>query len=271
MTTVNYDRAVSYYDETRGFRPGVSQRYRAAARALTGADAATRFLELAIGTGVIGLPFIAAGDRYTGVDISRGMMRRISHKLDRRAQPRLAQADITVALPFAAAGFDVVQAVRVFHMLVDWRAAIAEARRVLRPGGCLLIVEHQAPPDNSADPPPWALAQAQWDAILRELGVGSAGQRSDLYPNESQLLHYLRSVGADTRALDLMTYTELPVSCRTMVERRAARMFRSDWTLPEPIHRRATRALYKWLESECEVPDAPAERRMVFRAILARF
>ena len=30
MTTVNYDRAVSYYDETRGSRPGVSQRDREA-------------------------------------------------------------------------------------------------------------------------------------------------------------------------------------------------------------------------------------------------
>lgn len=270
MTTVNYDRAVSYYDETRGFRPGVSDRYREAVLKLLGADAGTRFLELAIGTGVIGLPFIAAGDRYVGVDISRGMMRRVAPKLKGRAEPLLAQADITIALPFAAASFDVVQAIRVFHMLVEWRACIDEARRALAPGGCLLIVENHAPAET-ADPPPWVLVQAQWDAILQELGVDSAGLRNDLYPSEAMLLRHLRSIGAETQVIDLMTYIELPVSCRTMVERRAGRMFRGDWALPEAIHRQATRLLEDWLERDCEAADAPAERRMVFRAIVARF
>ncbi len=270
MTTVNYDRAVSYYDETRGFRPGVSECYRDAVLELTGADASTRILELAIGTGVIGLPFIAAGHDYTGVDISNGMMRQIAPKLAGRAEPRLAQADITLALPFATVSFDLVQAIRVFHMLVDWRACIDEARRVLKPGGCLLIVEHHAPPD-SGDPPPWALVQGKWDAILKELGVDSEGLRNDLYPTEAMLLRYLRSISANTRAIDLLTYLELPVSCRTMVERRAQRMFRSDWALPAPIHRRATRMLYEWLESDCPNADARDERRMLFRAIIARF
>lgn len=270
MTTVNYDRAVSYYDETRGLRAGVSQRYRQAVLALTGADAGTRFLELAIGTGLIGAAFIAAGDRYTGVDISRGMMRRIAPKLAGNANSRLAQADITVSLPFAAASFNVVQAIRVFHMLADWRACIDEARRVLKPGGCLLIVEHHAPPD-CGEPPPWALVQAQWDAILQRLGVDSAGLRNALYPSEAMLLRYLRAINADTRAIDLLTYVELPVSCRTMVERRAGRMFRGDWALPEAIHRQATRLLYDWLERDCPAADEPAERRMALRAILARF
>ena len=270
MTTVNYDRAVSYYDETRGLRAGVSERFRAAVRDLTGASERTRCLELAIGTGVIGAAFIAAGDRYTGVDISRGMMARIAPKLAGSDRPQLAQADITVALPFAAARFELVQAIRVFHMLVEWRACIDEARRVLAPGGRLLIVEHQAPAD-CGDPPPWALVQAKWDEILRGLGVDCAGQGNTRYPCEAMLLQHLRSVGADTRLVDLLTYRELPVSCRTMVERRAARMFRSDWTLPEPIHRRATHLLYDWLERDCEDADTPAERSMVFRAIMARF
>ena len=271
MTTVNYDRAVSYYDETRGFRAGVSERFRAAVLDLTGANERTRFLELAIGTGLFGLPFIVAGDRYTGVDISRGMMRRIAPKLYGRLSPRLAQADITVTLPFAAGRFDVVQAIRVFHMLVDWRACIDEARRVLKPGGQLLIVEHQAPAENRADLPPWAQAQAKWDAILQELGVDCAGKRNLLYPTEDMLLKYLRSISGAVQALELLTYLELPVSCRSMVERRAARMFRGDWTLPDSIHQRATRMLYDWLENDCPDADTPAERRMALRAIVARF
>lgn len=270
MTSVNYDRAVSYYDETRGLRAGVRERYRDAVLELTGADAGTRFLELAIGTGVIGLPFIAAGDRYIGVDISRGMLRQVSPKLGGRADPRLAQADITLTLPFAAGSFDVVQAIRVFHMLVDWRACIDAAQRVLQPGGCLLIVEVHAPADNGS-PPPWALAQDKWDEILQSLGVDSASERNALYPTAETLLRHLRSMGADTQLIDLLTYVELPVSCRTMVERRAGRMFRSDWALPEPIHRSATRMLYDWLENDCPDADAPAERSMVFRAIVARF
>ena len=270
MTTVNYDTAVPYYDATRGFRPDVSRRYRNAILQLTSTEPAARFLELGIGTGLIGLPFIAAGTNYVGVDFSRGMLRQIAPKLDDQPQPALAQVDITEALPFAADSFDLVQAVRVFHLLGDWRRCISESRRVLKPNGTLVIVEIRTPND-AASPPPWSVVQDKWHQILRDLGVNSETMLHGNGLTEAQTAEYICAIGGEAEVIDLLTFAELPVSCRTMVDRRAQRMFSNDWTLPDDLHREAARRLYHWLNAECEGADEMTERRMVFRAVVARF
>ncbi|MFT3864460.1 MAG: methyltransferase domain-containing protein [Solirubrobacterales bacterium] len=44
------------------------------------------------------------------------------------------------ALPFAESSFDAVTMVSMIHQVGDWRGALAEARRVLRPGGRLAVM-----------------------------------------------------------------------------------------------------------------------------------
>ncbi len=263
-----YDEAVPYYDATRGYRAGVAERYRDACLKVIGAAPRPRILELGIGTGLIAEPFIAAGHRYIGVDMSRAMMRELAGKLHGAHRPRLAQADI-LRLPFAPASFDIIQAARVFHHVEDWRAGIDEARRLLAAGGALLIAEN-VPPDG-AIPPPWTLVQKRWDEILRRMGLGAAGPRRALPMADEIMLEYMRASGADAAIIHLLEYREKPISPRMMVERRAKRMFSSDWALPEAVHREAARALYDWLERECDAPDEMVERTMIFRAVVARW
>ena len=181
MTTVNYDQAVAYYDETRAFQPGVAERYRWAVRPYLAGHDKPRILELAIGTGLIGASFLAAGDSYVGVDISRGMMGQIAPKLGNGMRADLAQVDIARDLPFADDSFDLVQAVRVFHLLDDWQRCIQEVRRVLKPGGHLLIVRNAA--KESEAQPPWAIVHEKWDEILASLGVGNDGETSRDIPH----------------------------------------------------------------------------------------
>lgn len=269
MTTVNYDRAVAYYDETRAFRSGVAEAYRQAVlRFLAGHDKPL-ILELAIGTGLIGLPFFAAGDRYVGVDISRGMMGQVAPKLDDGRPVDLAQVDIMRRLPFADDSFDLVHAARVFHLLDDWQRCIHEARRVLKPGGRLLIVRN-APADSQAQPP-WAVARGKWDEILAALGLAADGIRHGIFRTDDMMMEYLRSTGATTRSVDLLPYTERAVSCRMMVERRRRKMFSSDWHLPAQLHARALQQLNRWLESDCAEPDELRAQAMVFRVVIARW
>jgi SAM-dependent methyltransferase len=86
-------------------------------------------LEVGIGTGRISLPLIQRGANLIGCDLSPKMMARLRAKLP---AARLTQAD-AARLPFAAARFDVVLTVHVLHLVGDWRAALREMRRVLKP------------------------------------------------------------------------------------------------------------------------------------------
>ncbi len=95
-------------------------------------------LEIGIGTGV-NLPLYGPGARVIGCDASEDMLvwaARRSHN-----GTSLAQSDVQ-SLPFANGSFDVVAASFLFCSVADPAQGLAEARRVLRPGGKLVLLEH---------------------------------------------------------------------------------------------------------------------------------
>ncbi|MDQ3864961.1 MAG: class I SAM-dependent methyltransferase [Actinomycetota bacterium] len=98
-------------------------------------------LEVAIGTGR-NLPFYPEGVRLTGVDISPAMLkiaRRRAGELGVEVDLREADAQ---ALPFPDASFDTVACTLGLCNIPDDRKAVAEMKRVLRPGGWLLLLDH---------------------------------------------------------------------------------------------------------------------------------
>ncbi len=96
-------------------------------------------LELGIGTG-INLPLYGPEARVMGCDAS-GPMLAVAACRCASARVGLAQADAQ-CLPFADSSFDVVAASLVFCSVADPARGLAEARRVLRPGGRLVLLEH---------------------------------------------------------------------------------------------------------------------------------
>lgn len=135
-SSVSFDRAVDYYDRTRALDPAV-------AAAQTGllaeqlAAAPGPALEIGVGTGRIALPLAAAGRRVVGVDLSTAMLARLQAK-DPAASVPVVVGDAT-SLPFADDAFGAAIACHVLHLVADWVAVVAELRRVLRPGGALLV------------------------------------------------------------------------------------------------------------------------------------
>src|SRR3984885_6009542 len=103
-------------------------------------------VEIGVGTGRFALPLRAAGIAMAGTDISGAMLRRLAANADGGSPFPLAQADAT-RLPFTAGTFGSVLAVHVLHLIPDWRIAVDEAVRVLRPGGALVA---SFPADNRA-------------------------------------------------------------------------------------------------------------------------
>src|SRR5579884_314038 len=95
-------------------------------------------LDAGTGTGDTALLLAQAGLPIFGLDISRAMLRVLATRLGGRASFPLVQGDL-VRLPFADASFGGARVAHVFHLIEDWRVAVAELVRVVRPGGLLLV------------------------------------------------------------------------------------------------------------------------------------
>jgi ubiquinone/menaquinone biosynthesis C-methylase UbiE len=110
-------------------------------------------LDIGCGTGTQALTthrMVQPEGSVVGVDISAKMIARARYKaaaagLDIRFQ----QAD-AAHLPFAEGQFDVVFFTTVMHMIPAAKHArcLLEARRVIRPGGRLLIIDYAGAPDK---------------------------------------------------------------------------------------------------------------------------
>ena len=102
-------------------------------------------LELAIGTGR-NLPYYPSDVRLTGVDLTPAMLKLARQRADalgREVDLRVGDAQ---ALDLPDARFDTVVATLALSSIPDERQAVVEARRVLRHGGRLLLVEHVRSP-----------------------------------------------------------------------------------------------------------------------------
>ena len=98
-----------------------------------------RVLELGVGTGV-NLPLYPRGAQVIATDASAEMLR-AARRRPTRATIRWSLTDAQ-ALPFPDASFDCVTASLLFCSVSDPLAAGREMRRVLRPAGRLLLLEH---------------------------------------------------------------------------------------------------------------------------------
>lgn len=100
-----------------------------------------RILDLAAGTGTSSVPIAAAGAFVVPTDFSLGMLR-----VGRRRQPALAfVAGDGLHLPFRDGAFDAATISFGLRNLHDRAAGLAELRRVVRPGGRLVVCEFSHP------------------------------------------------------------------------------------------------------------------------------
>jgi len=147
-------------------------------------DAAGLTLELGTGTGAL-IPVVrqcAPNARLVSVDFAYQML---DHARTRAADAPLVQADVH-ALPFARGGaFNLVLCHNSFPHFADKPAALAEMRRVLRPGGWLVIA-HSA-------------GRERINAIHRE---AAPVIQNDLLPTGTELGAMLIAAGFEAVSVD---------------------------------------------------------------------
>lgn len=110
-------------------------------RPLVVGGAAGRVLEIGVGTGA-SLPYYPRGTEVVATDPDPFMLaraRRRATKLGRSVELHRAAAE---SLPFPNASFDAVVSTLVLCTVADPARALAEVRRVLKPGGTFRFIEH---------------------------------------------------------------------------------------------------------------------------------
>jgi ubiquinone/menaquinone biosynthesis C-methylase UbiE len=166
VNRVFHDHECAYYDErfaivhdARSARQARAEVERLLGRRLRAGDV---ILDPGCGTGWQAAGLRRAGlPRVVGVDLSDGMLAKARAA---GAWP-LLQSDAT-RLPIATGSVDVVVSRGVLHHLPDVPAALAEWRRVLRPGGAVVVASEPTPAvDRHAAP----LVRALLGALRRPL------------------------------------------------------------------------------------------------------
>ena len=132
--------------------------------------AGRRVLEVGLGYGTVSEGLARSGADYHGVDIAPGPVGMVRARLERigGARPEQVQQASVHDLPFPDASFDRVVSIGCLHHTGDLSRGIAEVRRVLRPGGELLLMATTAAPRGaSCWGRCWPHATGWWQARRR--------------------------------------------------------------------------------------------------------
>jgi ubiquinone/menaquinone biosynthesis C-methylase UbiE len=105
------------------------------------ADLGGRVLDVGAGTGA-NLPYLRRADRVVAAEPDPAMRRRMAAKVAGAPVPVELTGDAAEALHQPDASFDAVVFTCALCTVTDPDRALAEARRVLRPGGRLIVLEH---------------------------------------------------------------------------------------------------------------------------------
>ncbi|HZW28311.1 MAG TPA: class I SAM-dependent methyltransferase, partial [Trueperaceae bacterium] len=127
---------------------GLDERWRRDAAAAAVAGGARQVLDVATGTGKLAFAVKRACPRcgVTGVDFAAPTLELARAAADRRGLDVTFDVADGTALPFAGGTFDAVTIGYGLRNFTDVDAGLREFRRVLRPGGRLVVLEFPPPP-----------------------------------------------------------------------------------------------------------------------------
>lgn len=249
--SLKFDRAVEYYDQTRGFPPGEEAAIGALIARAGSLSASSRVLEIGIGTGRIALPVASHVRAYYGVDLSRGMMQRLKAK--QQGEPIYVVEGDATRLPFPDDAFDAAIAVHVFHLIAGWRDVLRELERVLKPGAPL--VHAWTKPDNRY--------QSLWDAWN---AVIPPEQKDDLGVHWKRNATFLEDEGwqpVGPEQTHTLSFEQSPLD---VLKGAKQRLWSSTWRLTDDELERGAAAMQAAIAREYPQPEQKTRSNSTFVA-----
>jgi demethylmenaquinone methyltransferase/2-methoxy-6-polyprenyl-1,4-benzoquinol methylase len=170
---------------------------------MSGARPGHRILDLAGGTGDLAAlfaPVVAPGGRVVLVDINAAMLERGRDRLldEGITDVEFVRADAE-QLPFPDRAFDVVTIAFGLRNVTDKDRALRDMRRVLRPGGRLLVLEFSKP-QNPLVATAYSVFQSLWPSMGRAVTGDGAPYRYlvesiEMFPDQRALKLMLSDAG----------------------------------------------------------------------------
>jgi ubiquinone/menaquinone biosynthesis C-methylase UbiE len=211
-----------------------------------------RCLEIGVGTGRIALPLARAGVSMVGVDISREMLRKFIRNSE-GASPTVVIGDAT-RLPFGEGDFTAVIAAHVLHLIPEWKLAIAEAVRVLKPGGVLIASRGARTKQRQEG----ALPTDAWERRVVHRFFAEAGDPP--WPPGADRIEdvdeHMRELGAAVRELPELRSLESSSINACLANLEAGR-WAACWSMDETTRKRAGAVARAWAVKELGDPDEP--------------
>ena len=170
---LRFDEEMSRQIEATYTTPDVVDQRRAVRGALD-PRSGERMLDIGSGPGLLAhelAEIVGSEGRVDGVDLSESMLALASRRPAAPGDAPLAFHDAgATELPFADGSFDAAVSTQVYEYVEDMPGALAEARRVLRPGGRLLVLDTDWDSIvwHSTDRPRMQRVLAAWDEHLAD-------------------------------------------------------------------------------------------------------
>ncbi|MEX0801228.1 MAG: class I SAM-dependent methyltransferase [Dehalococcoidia bacterium] len=248
-SSISFDRAADFYDETRALPPDVSERLTRAILKETRRAGAERLLEVGIGTGRIARPLLERGLPVTGVDISLRMMERLRQQLGPGAHPDLLLGDAT-RLPLAGGSFRAALFVHVLHLVPGWEAALAETRRVLAPDGVMLLYYERYESETL-----WGRrSEEKWEELLRERGFVRRRR-----PSREEIAAAIERLGGSSRVVTFAEDVDRNTPA-TILDLTRRRIHSWTWEIPEELFFQCLPEYESWLRREFDMDRELGDR-----------
>ena len=187
----SFDRVAHEYDETRLEYP-VELLVNGIKKTLTdhshGDLSEMQVLDAGVGTGQVARAMLEIGATVTGVDISPNMLEKAKERCAAYSNFTAIEGSLC-DLEFPDNSFDIITSRWVLRFIPCWKEAVQELRRVLKPGGRLVLIYS----NNMFN----SRARTMFETVARKRGlfIGVPG------PSDNTLTRYVKSQGATLRSI----------------------------------------------------------------------
>ena len=261
---MSFDNIADIYDETRSIPKVVLDKF---FEKIMGNKNPSGFnpivLDAGVGTGRIVEPLFDSNIELVGIDISRKMVRKMSGKIKRKGasdRVHLILGDVT-NLPFRDRSFDTVISVHVLHLLNNWKQAVEETKRTLKPGSPFIVAKHGEPEletdvgQKYSEIVHYSFGSAPTRLLKRFLAHNGLNLLSRVFENvvkytSLEVGRYLRKKAS---SIELFAITwKATMSVSTVSDRLNKRLLSLKWAMSNEVFEKLKRQLAEWTIERAE-------------------